>query len=156
MTGCGYLPTGYLPTGYFPPGYLPIGAAATGGGSLRGKSAAAATLSMARSPAVTIVTIFMMQIPLYWAPGRADRVTPLFRFVCARRPLLPSHVPAQSPGNGSRLFVASAGRMVQTGQWYRDRTRLRHKPTKAGRLQTEWQQGLLKLPLLANCSRLQA
>src|SRR2546421_5746737 len=98
MTGCGYLPTGYLPTGYFPPGYLPIGAAATGGGSLRGKSAAAATLSMARSPAVTIVTIFMMQIPLYWAPGRADRVTPLFRFVCARRPLLPSHGAAQSPG----------------------------------------------------------
>src|SRR6266566_3007587 len=37
-------------------------------------------------------------IPLCWAPGRADRVTPLFRFVCARRPLLPSHVPAQSPG----------------------------------------------------------
>src|SRR5438128_3276702 len=72
--GCGYLPTGYLPTGY-----LPIGAAATGGGSLRGKSAAAATLSMATSPAVTIMTIFMMLIPLFWAPGRADRVTPLFR-----------------------------------------------------------------------------
>src|SRR5881398_997717 len=98
MTGCGYLPTGYLPTGYLPTGYLPIGAAATGGGSLRGKSAAAATLSMATSPAVTIMTIFMMLIPLVWAPGRADRVTPLFRFVCARRPLLPSHVPAQSPG----------------------------------------------------------
>src|SRR5947209_12270024 len=96
--GCGYLPTGYLPTGYLPTGYLPIGAAATGGGSLRGKSAAAATLSMATSPAVTIMTIFMMLIPLCWAPGRADRVTPLFRFVCARRPLLPSHVPAQSPG----------------------------------------------------------
>src|SRR5437868_8859841 len=72
--GCGYLPTGYLPTGY-----LPIGAAATGGGSLRGKSAAAATLSMATSPAVTIMTIFMMLIPLFWAPGRAVRVTPLFR-----------------------------------------------------------------------------
>src|SRR5437588_11647998 len=98
MTGCGYLPTGYLPTGYLPTGYLPIGAAAGGGGSLRGKSAAAATLSMATSPAVTIMTIFMMLIPLFWAPGRADRVTPLFRFVCARRPLLPSHVPAQSPG----------------------------------------------------------
>src|SRR5260370_39490498 len=53
---------------------------------------------MARSPAVTIMMIFMMLIPLCWAPGRADRVTPLFRFVCARRPLLPSHVPAQSPG----------------------------------------------------------
>src|SRR5438128_9225297 len=92
--GCGYLPTGYLPTGY-----LPIGADATGGGSLRGKSAAAATLSMATSPAVTTMMIFMMLIPLvFWAPGRADRVTPLFRFVCARRPLLPSHVPAQSPG----------------------------------------------------------
>jgi hypothetical protein len=48
--------------------------------------------------AVTIVTIFMMLIPLYWAPGRADRVTPPFRFVCARRPLLPSHVPAQFTG----------------------------------------------------------
>src|SRR5258707_11066355 len=110
----GYLPTGYLPTGYLPTGYLPIGAAATGGGSLRGKSAAAATLSMATSPAVTIMMIFMMLIPLCLAPGQADRVTPLFRFVCARRPLLPSHVPAQSPGgNGSRLFVALAGRMVQ-------------------------------------------
>src|SRR5215470_7972778 len=96
--GCGYLPTGYLPTGYLPTGYLPIGAAATGGGSLRGKSAAAATLIMATSPAVTITTTFMMLIPLCWAPGRANRVTPLFRFVCARRPLLPSHVPAQSPG----------------------------------------------------------
>jgi hypothetical protein len=31
---------------------------------LRGKSAAAATLSMATSPAVTIMTIFMMLIPL--------------------------------------------------------------------------------------------
>src|SRR5262245_17186480 len=30
--------------------------------------------------------------------ARAARVTPLFRFVCAKRPLLPSHVPAQSPG----------------------------------------------------------
>src|SRR5262249_1900765 len=48
-------------------------------GSLRGKSAAAATLSMATSPAVTSTTIFMMLIPLCWAPGRADRVTPLFR-----------------------------------------------------------------------------
>jgi hypothetical protein len=53
---------------------------------------------MATSAAVTIMTVFMMLIPLCWAPGRADRVTPLFRFVCARRPLLPSHVPAPSPG----------------------------------------------------------
>jgi hypothetical protein len=53
-------------------------------------------------------------IPLCWAPGRADRVTPLFRFVCARRPLLPSHVPAQSPvGNGSQLFVAFGAGLVQ-------------------------------------------
>src|SRR5260221_7699003 len=36
--------------------------------------------------------------PLVLGTGRADRVTPLFRFVCARRPLLPSHVPAPSPG----------------------------------------------------------
>src|SRR5262245_33648520 len=96
--GCGYLPTGYLPTGYLPTGYLPIGAAATGGGSLRGKSAAAATLIMATSPAATIMIVFMMLIPLFVHPARADRVTPLFRFVCARRPLLPSHIPAQSPG----------------------------------------------------------
>src|SRR5262249_35632199 len=34
---------------------------------------------MATSPAVTMMTIFMMLIPLCWAPGRADRVTPLFR-----------------------------------------------------------------------------
>src|SRR5260370_19806687 len=95
--GCGYLPIGYLPTGYLPTGYLPIGAAATGGGSLRGKSAAAAALSMATSPAVTIMMIFMMLIPLCWAPGRADRVTPLFRFFCATGPLPPSHVPAPSP-----------------------------------------------------------
>src|SRR5204863_4631342 len=52
---------------------------------------------MATSPAVTTTMIFMMLIPLCWAPGRADRVTPLFCFVCARCPLLPSHVPAQSP-----------------------------------------------------------
>src|SRR5947208_13204581 len=99
--GCGYLPTGYLPTGY-----LPMSAAATRGGSLRGKSAAAATLSMATSPAVTITMVFMMLIPLCWAPGRADRVTPLFRFVCARRPLLPSHVPAQSPGGMAPEYMS--------------------------------------------------
>src|SRR5262245_37622832 len=29
---------------------------------------------------------------------RGIATTPLFRCVCARRPLLPSHVPAQSPG----------------------------------------------------------
>src|SRR5262245_47773369 len=33
---------------------------------------------MATSPAATITTIFMILIPLCWAPGRADRVTPLF------------------------------------------------------------------------------
>src|SRR5262249_44409065 len=121
-TGCGYLPTGYLPTGYLPTGYLPIGAAATGGGSLRGKSAAAATLSVAKSPAVTMMMIFMMLIPLCWAPGRADRVTPLFRFVCARRPLLPSHVPARSPGEwlpticrfGDGLVQMRLGRIGRT------------------------------------------
>src|SRR6266566_5258350 len=139
MTGCGYLPTGYLPTGYLPTGYLPIGSAATGGGSLRGKSAAAAALSIATSPAVTIMMIFMMLIPLCWAPGRADRVTPLFRFVCARRPLLPSHVPAQSPGewlpticrlgrsNGSNV-IARIGTVVSGSD-----AGLRHEPTKAGR-----------------------
>src|SRR5262245_23779978 len=34
---------------------------------------------MATSPAVTSTTIFMLLIPLCWAPGRADRVTPQFR-----------------------------------------------------------------------------
>src|SRR5215475_620224 len=93
--GCGYLPTGYLPTGYLPTGYLPIGAAATGGGSLRGKSAAAATLGTINNPAVlkttmnaavlstaknaliTSDTIFIALIPLFVeAPGH--RGTPLF------------------------------------------------------------------------------
>src|SRR5262249_38262932 len=113
--GCGYLPTGYLPTGYLPIGYLPIGAAATGGGSLRGKSAAAATLIMATSPAVTITTIFMTLIPLCWAPGRADRVTPLFGFVCARRPLPPSHFPARLPGGWLPTICRLGSRLVQIG-----------------------------------------
>src|SRR5215510_10814494 len=39
-------------TGYFPTGYLPIGAATGGGGSLRGKSAAPAALSMVNNPTV--------------------------------------------------------------------------------------------------------
>jgi hypothetical protein len=47
-----------------------------------------------------------MLIPLCWAPGRADRVTPLFRFVRARRPLLPSHVPAQSPGGMAPEYLS--------------------------------------------------
>src|SRR5262249_49522482 len=59
--GVGYLP-GYLPTGYLP-GYLPTGAGAGGGGSLRGRSAAAAALSMAKDAAVAS-TIFIMTIPL--------------------------------------------------------------------------------------------
>src|SRR5262249_42723401 len=48
---CGYLPIGYLPTGYLPIGALPTGGAG-GGGSLRGRSAAAAALSMAKDAAV--------------------------------------------------------------------------------------------------------
>src|SRR6266478_6351483 len=62
-TGCGYLPTGYLPTGYLPIGALPTGGAG-GGGSLRGRSAAAAALSMAKDAAVASTTIFIMTIPL--------------------------------------------------------------------------------------------
>jgi hypothetical protein len=54
--------------GYFPSGALPIGALPTGatggGGSLRGKSAAAAALSMAKDAAVTTDRIFNMTIPL--------------------------------------------------------------------------------------------
>src|SRR4249920_4220114 len=61
-TGCGYLPIGALPTGYLPIGALPTGAAG-GGGSLRGRSAAAAALSMAKDAAVT-VRIFSMTNPL--------------------------------------------------------------------------------------------
>jgi hypothetical protein len=41
-------------------------------------------------------------------------VTPLFRCVCARRPLLAIPLPAQWPGGmAPRPFVASAGRKVQ-------------------------------------------
>src|SRR5262249_42318781 len=141
-----YLPTGYLPTGYFP-----MGAAATGGGSLRGKSAAAATLNVATSAAVTIMTIFMMLIPLCWPPGRADRVTPLFRFVCARRPLLtiprsgsiaggmaPDYL-SPRPSNGSNVI----GRIwtVVIG-W--DAGSDLNQP-RQGCFQSERQQGLLKL-----------
>src|SRR5262249_30843845 len=71
-------------------------------------------LSMATSAAVTIMTIFMMLIPLCWTPGRADRVTPLFRFVCARRPLLPSHVPAQSPGEMAPEYLS-----LWRWQWFK-------------------------------------
>src|SRR4051794_4350453 len=61
-TGCGYLPIGALPIGALPIGALPTGAAG-GGGSLRGRSAAAAALSMATDAAV-MVRIFSMTIPL--------------------------------------------------------------------------------------------
>src|SRR5262249_35770037 len=52
-----------LPTGYLPIGALPTGGAG-GGGSLRGRSAAAAALSMAKDAAVASTTIFIMTIPL--------------------------------------------------------------------------------------------
>jgi hypothetical protein len=65
-TGCGYLPIGYLPTGYLPIGALPTGGAG-GGGSLRGRSAAAAALSMAKDAAVT-VRIFSIINPLLFGP----------------------------------------------------------------------------------------
>src|SRR5215831_6599201 len=61
-TGCGYLPIGALPTGYLPIGALPTGGAG-GGGSLRGRSAAAAALSMAKDATVA-VRIFIIIIPL--------------------------------------------------------------------------------------------
>jgi len=63
---------------------------------------------MATSVAVTIMTIFMMLIPLCWAPGRADRVTPLFRFVCADARFYHPTFRLNRQGNGSRLFVALA------------------------------------------------
>src|SRR6188768_3182012 len=56
-TGCGYLPTGNLPIGALPTG------AAGGGGSLRGRSAAAAALSIPKDAAV-MVRIFNMTSPL--------------------------------------------------------------------------------------------
>src|SRR5215831_8043568 len=53
---------GYLPIGALPTGYLPTGAGAGGGGSLRGRSAAAATLSIAKD-AASAVRIFSMKPP---------------------------------------------------------------------------------------------
>src|SRR5262249_35087232 len=92
------------------------------------------------SAAVTIMTIFMMLIPLCWPPGRADRVTPLFRFVCARRPLLtiprsgsiaggmaPDYL-SPRPSNGSNVI----GRIIESGK--RMGRGLRHEPTKGGLL----------------------
>src|SRR5439155_21909182 len=52
-TGCGYLPIGALPTGYLPIGALPTGGAG-GGGSLRGRSAAAAALSIAKDAPIAV------------------------------------------------------------------------------------------------------
>ena len=56
-TGCG---GGYLPIGYLPTGYLPTGAGAGGGGSLRGRSAAAAALSIAKDAAAAVRIFSMM------------------------------------------------------------------------------------------------
>src|SRR5262249_23196477 len=53
-------------------------------------------------------------IPFCSAPGPADRVTPLFRFVCAKTPA--SSIPRSGSiagGMAPRPFVASARRMVQ-------------------------------------------
>src|SRR5437660_4038020 len=60
--GVGYLP-GYLPTGYLP-GYLPTGAGAGGGGCLRGRSAAAAALNIAKDTAAAVSIFSMMYLPL--------------------------------------------------------------------------------------------
>src|SRR5262252_4873955 len=69
-TGCGYLPIGALPTGYLPIGALPTGGAG-GGGSLRGRSAAAAALSMPKVAAV-IVRNFSIVNPLLFEPHLSD------------------------------------------------------------------------------------
>src|SRR6476619_1699238 len=67
-------------------------------------------LSMATSPAVTIVTIFMMD-PLVLGTRAGWPSDALFRCVCARRPLLPSHHPAQSPGEWRPDYLSrQAGR----------------------------------------------
>src|SRR5262245_6592401 len=82
-------------------------------------------------------------IPLCQAPGRADRVTPLFRFVSERRPL--STIPRSGSIAGGmapeylspRPVEWFKGKLAGSGQWYRDRTRdSDHEPTKAGRLST--------------------
>src|SRR5215510_4836263 len=115
--------------------------------------AAAATPSRATSPAVTIVTIFMMLIPLCQAPGRAGRVTPLFRCVCARRPLLPSHLPAQSPGGMAPEYLSP--RLVEwfKGNWQDQGSGIGiGRGTRQGGFQPEW----VKLPLLADSARLHA
>src|SRR5207245_4721518 len=61
-TGCGYLPIGALPTGYLPIGALPT-TGCGGGGSRRGRSAAAAAVTMPRTAAVAS-RIFVMTNPL--------------------------------------------------------------------------------------------
>src|SRR5258708_36612846 len=63
-TGCGYLPIGALPTGYLPIGALPTGGAG-GGGSLRGRSAAAATLSIPKGAAVSVRIFSIVNPPLF-------------------------------------------------------------------------------------------
>jgi hypothetical protein len=68
-------------------------------------------------------------------------VTPQFRFVLARRPLLPSHLRLNRRGMAPRLFVASAGRKVQwqdQGHWYPDRPGgsdiMAPRPARPGRM----------------------
>jgi hypothetical protein len=51
---------GYLPIGYFPIGALPTGPGAGGGGCLRGRSAAAAALSIAKDAAAAVSIFSMM------------------------------------------------------------------------------------------------
>jgi hypothetical protein len=51
---------GYLPTGNLPIGALPTGAGAGGGGCLRGRSAAAAALSIAKDAAAAVSIFSMM------------------------------------------------------------------------------------------------
>jgi hypothetical protein len=55
---------GYFPTGYLPMGALPTGAGAGGGGCLRGRSAAAAALSIAKDAAVAVSIFSMIVAPL--------------------------------------------------------------------------------------------
>jgi hypothetical protein len=79
------------------------------GGSLRGRSAAAASLSMATSPAVTIMIVFMMLIPLCCSSGTGrpnDAPIPLRLCETPASTIPPSGSIAR--GNGSRLFVALA------------------------------------------------
>src|SRR5262249_20255627 len=88
----GYLPIGALPTGYLPIGALPTGGAG-GGGSLRGRSAAAAALSMPKDAAVTVRN-FSIVNPLLFEPHLSDEAA---YAAPGRRPLMTAPISTAAP-----------------------------------------------------------